>query len=362
MGILTQDTHNQMYLELQNSVFRTLLQGRIEEPFLTLRVRRDHIVRDSFTQLSQKRAYLKKRLRIEFVEEEGVDAGGITKEWFLLLTRELFQDQKGLFIEMEDSKMWWFNPAVSVLGDVSFDEDFELVGILFGLAVFHGILLDIHFPMLLYRKLLNVPTDLYDLQELDPAFYRSVQYLKEYSEPDFQEHFSLTFVGNIQAFGESMEVPLIPNGENIPVTFENKQSYIDSIVRWKMHTSIEKPFAAFRHGFMSVCGGNALSLFRPEEIERLIVGDSAIDFNTLKYATEYEGYTFSIILPTVSYQDRFTAGEPYIEQFWEIVKSFPTDLQKKFMSFVTGSDRIPSTGIETMTFKVSDLKAVRESL
>ncbi len=56
---------------------------------------------------------------------------------------------------------------------------------------------------------------------------------------------------------------------------------------------------------------------------------------------------------------RFNLGEPYIEQFWDIVKNFPVELQKKFMSFVTGSDRIPSTGIETMKFKISDLQAVR---
>jgi E3 ubiquitin-protein ligase HECTD2 len=46
------------------------------DPFLSLHVRRNHLVEDSLNQLSRLRAVdLKKRLRIEFVNEDGVDAG-----------------------------------------------------------------------------------------------------------------------------------------------------------------------------------------------------------------------------------------------------------------------------------------------
>jgi hypothetical protein len=40
---------------------------------------------------------LKGKFSIEFLEEEGTDLGGLTKEWFLLLSREIFNPNYALF-------------------------------------------------------------------------------------------------------------------------------------------------------------------------------------------------------------------------------------------------------------------------
>lgn len=49
----------------------------------------------SSSQLSRKRAELKKKLRVTFVGEAGLDMGGLTKEWFLLLVRQIFHTDYG---------------------------------------------------------------------------------------------------------------------------------------------------------------------------------------------------------------------------------------------------------------------------
>lgn len=41
---------------------------------------------------------IKKGLKIDFIGEEGVDAGGLRKEWFLLLIREVFDRAHGEYI------------------------------------------------------------------------------------------------------------------------------------------------------------------------------------------------------------------------------------------------------------------------
>ena len=72
-------------------------------------------------------------------------AGGVTKEWFQLLIRELFQPAFGMFEYLEETREFWFSPAASHIG-VS-KEDFRMVGIVLGLAIFNGVILDVHFPL-----------------------------------------------------------------------------------------------------------------------------------------------------------------------------------------------------------------------
>lgn len=116
--------------------------------FLNMKVRRTHLVSDSLDELTRKRADLKKKLKVTFVGEAGLDMGGLTKEWFLLLIRQIFHPDYGMFTYHKDSHCHWFS---------SFKCDnyseFRLVGILMGLAVYNSITLDIRFPPCCYKKI-----------------------------------------------------------------------------------------------------------------------------------------------------------------------------------------------------------------
>lgn len=74
-----------------------------------------------------------------------VAVGGVTKEWFQLLIRELFQPAFGMFEYVEETREVWLSPAASHIG-VS-KADFRMVGIVLGLAIFNGVILDAHFPL-----------------------------------------------------------------------------------------------------------------------------------------------------------------------------------------------------------------------
>ena len=56
----------------------------------------------------------------------------------------------GMFIYNDANRQYWFNPT-------SFENDaqFTLIGLVFGLAIYNGIILDVSFPSVLYRKLLG---------------------------------------------------------------------------------------------------------------------------------------------------------------------------------------------------------------
>nr|XP_032808355.1 probable E3 ubiquitin-protein ligase HECTD2 isoform X3 [Petromyzon marinus] len=154
-AIIQQDSEQQMVTMARRSVVERV--SRRERPdvdslFLTLRVRRAHLVVDSLSELARKRAELKKKLRVEFVGEVGLDMGGLTKEWFLLLIRQVLRPDYGMFVYHREARCYWFR---------SFNCDnyseFSLIGTLMGLAVYNSIPLDLHFPLCCYRKLLSPP-------------------------------------------------------------------------------------------------------------------------------------------------------------------------------------------------------------
>jgi E3 ubiquitin-protein ligase HECTD2 len=355
MQIMETDAKRQMTDRFKDAFFRTALHGLVTDPFLSLHIRRHALIEDSLNQLQSRHIDLKKKLRIEFVNEDGVDAGGLTKEWFLLLVRDLFDPQYGMFTFDEDTLLCWFNPA-------SFEnhEEYRLVGIVIGLAIYNSTILDVQFPLACYKKLLGTPVGLEDLKALHPALGRGLQQLLDYDADDVETLFCRDFVAEYEAWGEKVRVPLIPNGDKIPVTKENKREFVDRYVSWLLNESIEKQFEAFKDGFYHVCGGNALSLFRPEEIELVVRGGTELDIKSLESVTEYDGcerltplYDFMLIL-----SNRFRPDEPIVKYFWEIFHGFSLDDKRKLLLFITGTDRIPATGIQNMAFKISCLGEV----
>ncbi|KAJ3220646.1 putative E3 ubiquitin-protein ligase [Clydaea vesicula] len=283
--ILDQDAKRQMGIKFKEAFLRTATRNQLIDPFLTLRIRRDYLIQDSLNQLSAHEVDLKKKLRIEFADEEGVDVGGLTKEWFQLLVRDLFSEKFGMFTFDEDSQLCWFNPA-------SFEShgEFLLVGTIIGLAIYNSTILNVHFPLACYKKLLGGKPNLDDLLILKPQVGKGLKQLLEYSEPDLEDVFCLTFEASYQKFGETVTVPFVPNGHLIPVTHENKIEYVNLYVNYIFNTSVHDQFEAFKSGFYHVCGGNPLSLFRAEEIELMVVGGTDIDLKGLESVTEYEGF------------------------------------------------------------------------
>ena len=109
---------------------------------------------------------LKKQLVVEFEGEQGIDEGGLSKEFFQLVIDQIFNPDYAMFAFNPETRNFWFNPT-------SFESDaqFTLIGIMLGLAIYNTVILDVHFPMVVYRKLLGRKGTFEDLRELDPVLY-----------------------------------------------------------------------------------------------------------------------------------------------------------------------------------------------
>jgi hypothetical protein len=98
-----------------------------------------------------------------------------------------------------------------------------------------------------------------------------------------------SFTAELDYYGEVRSVELKPGGADVAVTAGNRREYVRLYTHWLLEASIEKQFSAFRSGFLRVCGGPALTLFSPPELELLICGLPHLDFEALEGVSRYEG-------------------------------------------------------------------------
>uniref|UniRef100_A0A4W4FY63 HECT domain-containing protein n=1 Tax=Electrophorus electricus TaxID=8005 RepID=A0A4W4FY63_ELEEL len=302
----------------------------VQNPYLVLHVRRDHLVSDALRELTiYNDVDLKKPLKVIFDGEEAVDAGGVTKEFFLLLLKELMDPVYGMFTQYPESNLLWFS-------DKCFVEHnwFHLIGILCGLAIYNSTVVDLHFPLVLYKKLLDVCPSLEDLKELSPTEGRSLQQLLDYEGDDVEDAFCLTFAITREYYGMTEVKELIPAGESITVIKSNREEFVQAYLRYIFSDSVRELYSAFSGGFLKVCGGRVLSLFQPSELMAMVVGNSSYDWEELEKNAVYKG--------------EFSASHPTVHMFWEVFHDFPLEKKKKFLLFLTGSDRIPIHGMASL--------------
>lgn len=172
-----------------------------------------------------------------------------------------------------------------------------------------------------------------------------LQQLLDY-DGDVEGTFCRDFVAEVDRYGQPFQVPLCADGEHRAVTNSNRVEFVQLYIRYLIDASVSRQFEPFKRGFFSVCGGNALSLFRPEEIELLVRGsDEPLDVATLQAVAIYDGWK----------KDEKAGNNAVVAWFWEIFTEAAASEQRTLLSFITGSDRLPAMGATSLIIKLSCL-------
>ena len=307
---------------------------KFSDPFFTIRLRRDYLIEDTLNVLDNATEDdVRKPIRIVFEDEQAVDQGGVAKEFFYLVIEGLLNPKYGLFIHLQ-SHYIWFNSNYQF---EDYGRLYRAVGVLLGMAIYNGVLLPVHFPIVIYRKLLNEKLTMEDFMVCEPEMYKSFLELKKMNNvEDLNLTFELLYTNNFS--GEQCSFELLPSGKEIPVTDVNKEQFIDLYINHYLTASIQRQFKAFEDGFFFTCSRYILSIFRAEEVDLLLCGSNDLDFHELENSTEYfNGYN---------------KNTPVIRYFWEVVHDLPLPLKKKLLFFATGSDRAPISGLSRLQFKI----------
>ncbi|KAL7989618.1 hypothetical protein Chor_012284 [Crotalus horridus] len=308
-----------------------------------IEVSREEIFEESYRQVMKMRPKdLWKRLMIKFRGEEGLDYGGVAREWLYLLSHEMLNPYYGLFqYSRDDIYTLQINPDSAVNPEhLSY---FHFVGRIMGMAVFHGHYIDGGFTLPFYKQLLGKPITLDDMELVDPDLHNSLVWILENDITGVLDH---TFCVEHNAYGEIIQHELKPNGKSIPVTEENKKEYVRLYVNWRFLRGIEAQFLALQKGFNEVIPQHLLKTFDEKELELIICGLGKIDVNDWKANTRLK---------------HCTPDSNIVKWFWKAVELFDEERRARLLQFVTGSSRVPLQGFKALQGKNNNLYGCLES-
>ncbi|XP_017861575.1 PREDICTED: E3 ubiquitin-protein ligase Nedd-4 isoform X1 [Drosophila arizonae] len=297
-----------------------------------IRIRRTSILEDSYRIISSvtKTDLLKTKLWVEFEGETGLDYGGLAREWFYLLSKEMFNPYYGLF---EYSAMDNYTLQINNGSGLCNEEHlsyFKFIGRIAGMAVYHGKLLDAFFIRPFYKMMLQKSIDLKDMESVDTEYYNSLMWIKE-NDPRILE---LTFCLDEDVFGQKSQHELKAGGANIEVSNENKDEYIKLVIEWRFVARVKDQMTAFLDGFGSIIPLNLIKIFDEHELELLMCGIQNIDVKDWRENTLYKGdYHMNHII---------------IQWFWRAVLSFSNEMRSRLLQFVTGTSRVPMNGFKEL--------------
>ncbi|GJC98325.1 E3 ubiquitin-protein ligase hulA [Colletotrichum higginsianum] len=311
--------------------FRSQPAMRILSGQCHIKVRRSHIFEDSFAEITRQSATdLKKRLMIKFDGEDGLDYGGLSREFFFLLSHEMFNPFYCLFeYSAHDNYTLQINPHSGI--NPEHLNYFKFIGRVVGLAIFHRRFLDAFFIGALYKMILGKSVVLADMEGVDADFHRSLQWMldNDISGGILEQ----TFSTEDERFGVMTVEDLIPGGRDIDVTNENKKEYVDLMVKWRIEKRIAEQFQAFKDGFHELIPQDLVNVFDERELELLIGGIAEIDVDDWKKHTDYRGYTES---------------DEVIQFFWQTIRSWDGEQKSRLLQFATGTSRIPVNGFKDL--------------
>ncbi|RUS90106.1 hypothetical protein EGW08_002148 [Elysia chlorotica] len=295
-----------------------------------LEVSREEVFEDSYRQVMKMRSKdLRKKLMVKFRQEEGLDYGGVAREWFYLLSHEMLNPYYGLFqYSRDDIYTLQINPDSGVNPEhLSY---FHFVGRVIGMAIFHSHYLDGGFTMPFYKQLLGKPVTLDDLESVDPHLHRSLCWMLENNIENVLDH---TFSVEHNSFGRMQEYELKPGGKDITVTEENKREYVRLYVQWRFMRGIEAQFLSLQKGFNEILPQHLLRPFDERELELMIGGLGKIDLDDWKKHTRLK---------------HCTAETHIVRWFWRAVDNFDDEMRARLLQFVTGSSRVPLQGFKAL--------------
>jgi E3 ubiquitin-protein ligase HUWE1 len=305
-------------------------QASEREP-IYISIHRDSVLEDTaevFHSLSP-HDLMTRDLEIEFDDEDGIDAGGLTREWYMLVCRAIFKEEYGLFAPAGDGVTYMPSPDSRV--NENHLQYFVLIGMLLGKALFDQQPLDVHFTQSFYKHILGQSVVFADLAVVDPAFYKNLNLILE--TPLEELGLELAFTADSSSFGQNVTKELLPNGKDIVVTDSNKTEYVRLLAHHHMTASVQSQLEAFLEGFYSLIPPELVSIFTPQELEMLTCGMPEIDVDDMQMHCTYVNY------------DR--QSEP-IRWLWLILQQFSQEQRAKFVSFVTGSSKVPLEGFKAL--------------
>nr|XP_054505305.1 NEDD4-like E3 ubiquitin-protein ligase WWP1 isoform X3 [Agelaius phoeniceus] len=263
--------------------FRYLCQSNALPSHVKINVSRQTLFEDSFQQIMALKPYdLRRRLYVIFRGEEGLDYGGLAREWFFLLSHEVLNPMYCLFEYAGKSNYCLqINPASTINPDhLSY---FCFIGRFIAMALFHGKFIDTGFSLPFYKRMLSKKLTIKDLESIDTEFYNSLIWIRDNNIEEC--NLEMYFCVDMELLGKVTSHELKSGGSNILVTEENKEEYIGLMAEWRFSRGVREQTKAFLDGFNEVVPLQWLHYFDEKELEFVKETDNEVRMRLLQFVT-----------------------------------------------------------------------------
>ena len=303
-----------------------------EDGHIRINVRRSNLLVDAMEAvMSVKKEDMRKIFRFEFQNEPGIDAGGVAREWFQLVSEQLFNPDVALFSYSAINQMCMQINPMSGFCNEEHLRYFHFCGRLFGKALFDRQIVNAHLVQNLYKQILGWPVLVDDLESLDADVHQNLVKLLDLEDVSVCD---LDFTASVNAMGEHKEEELKPNGADFPVTNENLEEYLGLQVQYRLMDRISEQVKHLLIGFYDVIDEPLLSVFDFQELELLLCGLPDIDVGDWKLHSEYTGEF-----------EKKGMSHKIVKYFWEVVEEdFSVEQRARLLQFVTGTSGVPASG------------------
>lgn len=315
-----------------------------ESGSIRLVVRRDHLLSDSIRAvMALSRADMRKRWRIEFFGEPAIDAGGVMREFFQMISNFMFNPDMGLWLpSVNNQTCMRINPA----SDISCPDDhliyFRFLGRILGRALFDRQLIDGHMVRYLYKHILGWPITFDDLREQDEEYFQSLRHFTTMSEEEISS-LCLDFTLAEETLGVRRDIELVEGGRDIEVTKNNLPEYLEAILKYRTLDRTKPQITELLLGFYDVIPEPALTVFDPNELELILCGLPTIDIDDWEANTIYSG--------------NCSVDNDVVRWLWEIVRNdFDQEMRARLLQFVTGTSGVPSHGFSVLQGNDGNIK------
>jgi len=183
-----------------------------------------------------------------------------------------------------------------------------------------------------------------DLEEIDPALAKSLQFMVHNSVTDVLE---LPFTYEVEFFGTKRVVELVENGQDLLLNDQNKSRYITAFLKAKLCKEIEAQTQEFKTGLFEIVPEYLLKYLLPYELETLICGQTEIEVDFLKENVQYKNCSSST---------------PLIQWFWDTIRSFDQEERMSLLFFITGASSIPYSGFKDFQITITRSNKSEDSL
>jgi len=307
----------------------------------TLKIDRSQLLKSSLKQLADmSKSSWRSSWKISFTGEEGLDVGGLTREFFTLLGDALF-DISSPYWQRLDPDKHAVHPGSSPADQRNRHgaglDFYRVCGMFVGKcmlvsAVEYGkeIYIATHFTRSMYKAMIGLPVEYSDFETDDPQFYNStVNFMTKNSIDD--AGLELVFAHEeVDEKGRTISThELKPGGSSMEVTDDNKHEYLSLLSEYLLRGRYEREISSFLQGFYTLVPEDMASIFEESELELLICGLPEIDLADWREHCHYQDYS---------------ARSAPVQWFWVAVENMTHVERARLLHFITGSSQVPIGG------------------